>query len=311
MVYSSFSNNQSIAKALLNNNVEFNMDFFGLSTKPPFENIAGIIIILPFNLSLKLVNYALHQLPKLLNHPSSLLLITSNKKQSKIIIKWLEDTQVDFSKAKSQENFLFIVPEFKPFKIAQSDFKDFIFNIKYKKDLGEIEFFSSDGVFSKDKVDDGTDFLIDTILNEDLISEDAEIIDYFTGIGIIGISLSKFGLLKKVHFIESDLISLFLLKRNLKNNQISNSVVYETDGLIEPNIPPKSIDFIVANPPTHINKGDFKRFLQISKKLLKSQGKLMIVINNIIPYERTLKEYFPNPSNIIIFKHENYKIIVS
>jgi 16S rRNA G1207 methylase RsmC len=179
------------------------------------------------------------------------------------------------------------------------------------KDLTEFEFYSSSGVFSKDNIDDGTDFLIDKILNEELISENAEIIDYFAGIGVIGIILSRFVNLKRVHFIESDLISLFLLKKNLKYNQSSNSIVHELDGLIKPDISPKTIDFIIANPPTHIKKDDFKKFLQISKILLRNQGKLMIVINNIIPYERTLKEYFPNPSNIILFRRGNYKIIVS
>ena len=311
MVYSNCLKSQLIAKALLNDKIEFNMDFFGISSKPSLENIQDTIIILPINLSLDLLDYALYQLSKLLSESSSLLILANHKKQNEIIIKWLEDIQLDFSRVKSQENFLFSIPEFIPPTIAQSDFKDLIFKIKYKKDLGEIEFSSSNGVFSKDKVDDGTDFLIDTILNEGLISENVEIIDYFAGIGVIGITLSKYATLKKVHFVESDLVSLFLLKRNLKHNQISNSVIHEVDGLIKPDISPNTIDFIVANPPTHIKKDDFKKFLQISKILLKNQGKLMIVINNIIPYERTLKEYFPNPSNIVLFRKGNYKIIVS
>ncbi|MBY8991772.1 MAG: methyltransferase [Candidatus Lokiarchaeota archaeon] len=310
-VYSNCSKNQLVAKELLNNKIEFNMDFFGLISKPPLENIEGIIIILPINLSLDLLNYALHQLSKLLNHSCSILVISRNKKQNRTILNWLEDNQLEFSRVKSQEKFLFNIPEFKPSTIMQSDFKDIIFKIKYKKDFGEIELFSSSGVFSKDKVDDGTDFLLVTIINEKLIPENAEIIDYFAGVGVIGIVLSKFTSLKKVHFIESDVISLFLLKKNMIHNQISNTVVHELDGLLKPGIPPKTVDFIVANPPTHIKKDDFIKFLKISKTLLRDQGKLIIVINSIIPYERTLKEYFPNPSNIILFKKGNYKIIIS
>lgn len=311
MVYSNCSKNQLVAKALLNDKIELNMDFFGISSRSSVEKVEATIMILPSNLSLDLLGFALHQLSNLLSHPCSLLLIANNKKQAEIIISWLEDNQLDYSTAKSQEKFLFIISKFNPSIKIQPDFEDFIFKIKYKKDFGEIEFFSSNGVFSKDKVDDGTDFLIDTILNEDLISKNAEIIDYFAGIGVIGITLSKFATLKKVHFIESDLISLFLLKKNLKYHQISNSIVHEVDGLLKQKISSRTIDFIVANPPTHIKKDDFTKFLQVSRKLLKSQGKLMIVINNIIPYERTLKEYFPNPSKIILFKHGNYKIIVS
>ena len=310
-VYSNCSKNQLVAKELLNNKIEFTMDFFGLISKPSLENIEGTIIILPINLSLDLIDYALHQLSKLLNHSCAILLISSNKKQNKAIVKWLTDNQLEYSRAKSQDKSLFIISEFNPSNISLLDFKDFIFKITYKIDFSEIEFFSSPGVFSKDKVDDGTDFLLDTILNEKLIPKNAEIIDYFAGVGVIGIVLSKFTSLKKVHFIESDVISLFLLKRNLDHYQISNSFVHEVDGLLKPDISSKTIDFIVANPPTHIKKDEFKKFLQISKTLLKPQGKLMIVINNIIPYEQTLREYFPNPANILLFRRGNYKIIIS
>ncbi|MFX1375523.1 MAG: class I SAM-dependent methyltransferase [Promethearchaeota archaeon] len=309
--YSRLLENQFIAKELSKNNIEFKIHFFGISSTSKFEKITGTIIIFPINLSLDLINYALNQLFNLLSHPSFLLIIVSNEKQRETILNWLEDTELEYSKVKSQDKSLFVIPKFNPADKIQSEIKDFIFKINYKKDYGELEFFSADGVFSKDKVDDGTDFLIDTIINEGLISKNAEIIDYFAGIGIIGITLSKFTDLRKIHFIESDLISIFLLKRNLKHYQITNSIVHEMDGLIKPNIAPETIDFIVANPPTHIKKDDFKKFLQISKKLLKSQGKLIIVINNIIPYERSLKEHFPNPSNIISFKKGKYKIIIS
>ncbi|MBY8984617.1 MAG: methyltransferase [Candidatus Lokiarchaeota archaeon] len=287
------------------------MDFFGVSSKISFENITKTIVIFPSNLSLNLINYALHQMINLLTQPAAFLIITSHKKQSEIVVKWMDETRLDYSKTKSHDKILFFIPEFTPSNINKSDFEDYIFKINHKKDFGEFEFFSSDGVFSKDKIDDGTDFLIETILNEALISKDAEIIDYFAGIGVIGIILSKFLELKKLHCIESDLISLFLLKRNLKYHQIDNSIVHAMDGLVDPNIIPNSIDYIIANPPTHIKKEDFKTFLHLSRQLLKNQGKLLIVINSIIPYEHTLKEYFPNPSNIIIYQKNKYKIIVS
>lgn len=310
-VYSNILKNQFIAKEVQKNKIEFNMDFFGVSSKISLENITRIIVIFPSNLSLNLINYALHQMSNFLTQPAAILIIASHKKQSEIIVKWMDETRLEYSKAKSQDKNLFFIPEFTPSNISKSDFEDYIIKINYKKDFGEFEFFSSDGVFSKDKIDDGTDFLIDTILNEPLISKNAEIIDYFAGIGVIGIMLSKFLELKKLHCIESDLISLFLLKRNLKYHHINDSIVHEMDGLVNPIIIPNTIDYIIANPPTHIKKEDFKNFLQISRQLLKNQGKLMIVINSIIPYEHTLKEFFPNPSNIITYQKNKYKIIVS
>jgi 16S rRNA G1207 methylase RsmC len=83
------------------------------------------------------------------------------------------------------------------------------------------------------------------------------------------------------------------------------------DGLEKSNIVPGSIDLIVANPPTHIKKEEFQTFLKISKSLLKRQGTLAIVINKIIPYEHTLKEYFPYPSNLAVYTKNKYKVIVN
>jgi 16S rRNA (guanine1207-N2)-methyltransferase len=311
MIYTKFSENQLITQAILNNRLEFNMDFFGIESKQSFENIERTILILPINLSLDLLDYALQQLSKILHNPCSILIISNNKKQNIRILDWLEKNQILFSRVKSQEKFLYKIPEFSPSHILQSEIEDIIFKIKYKKDPNEIKLFSSNGIFSKDKVDDGTDFLIDTVISEEIISKNAEIIDYFAGIGVIGIILSNFTPLKKIHFIESDLLSLFLLKRNVKQNQISNSLIHEVDGFLQPDISPKTIDFIVANPPTHIKKEDFISFLKISKKLLKPQGRLIIVINQIMPYEITLKEHFPKPTNMKLFRRGNYKIIIS
>jgi 16S rRNA (guanine1207-N2)-methyltransferase len=310
-VYSSILKNQFLARQFLKRKIEFNMDFFGVSSKIPLEKVSKAIIFFPSNLALNLLTYALHQLFKLFSQPTAILIITSHKKQNEVVLKWANDARLEYSKTKSQDKVFYIIPEFNPSNGNQYDFEDYTFKIRYKKGSDDFEFFSSDGVFSKEKIDEGTDFLIETILNKELIPNNAEIIDYFAGIGVIGLVLSKFIDLKKVHFIESDIISLFLLKRNLKHYHTDNSIVHEMDGLEEPNIIPKTIDFILANPPTHIRKEDFKHFLQISSQLLKNQGKLIIVINTIIPYELTLKEYFPNPSEIVSYRKNKYKIIVN
>ncbi|MHA2280852.1 MAG: methyltransferase [Promethearchaeota archaeon] len=288
------------------------MDFFGVSNNTKLENITKTILFFPNYLSLGLVNYALHQLFDLLSQPTPLLIVVNNKKQNSVVLNWVEENKIDYLKAKNQNRFFYIIEKFNPSFINRTDFEDYIFKINYKKDFGEFEFVSSDGVFSKDKIDDGTDFLIDTILNDkDLNTNNAEVIDYFSGIGVIGIILSNKIEFKKIHFIESDLISLFLLKKNLDYYQIANSVIHEMDGLKKSTIPPKSIDLIVANPPTHIKKEEFKSFLQLTKNLLKNQGKLMIVINKIIPYEHTLRDHFPNPSNLVVSQKNNYKIIAN
>ncbi|KKK45979.1 MAG: putative S-adenosylmethionine-dependent methyltransferase [Candidatus Lokiarchaeum sp. GC14_75] len=309
-IYSSILRNQFLAEKIVNNEITVKMDFFGIYSNFLSENATMTIILFPTNLALNLVKYALHKIISL-SSTIALLIIVGNKKQNELISKLLELSQLEYSKSKSQSYNFYVIPKFNSTINIQSKFTDYTFKIQYKKNFSEFEFYSSDGVFSKDKVDDGTNFLIETVLKKTTISKDDEIIDYFSGLGVIGIVIAKKFRPKKIHFIESDIISLYLLKRNLNNYQIDRSVVHEMDGLEKPNIPFQTIDFIVANPPTHIRKEEFIHFLKISKDLLKIKGKLIIVINKIIPYEQTLKEFFPNPQKIDVYQKNNYKIIIN
>jgi 16S rRNA (guanine1207-N2)-methyltransferase len=310
-IHSKVLKHKYIADYIIKKKIDIKVDFFGISSKIHLRDVTKTIVFIPNTLALNLLNFVLDQLYKLLTQPNGLLIVISNSKQSLPILNWLEKNNLQYSKARSHGRIYYVIPEFCSSTANQTNFEDYIFKIEYKKKFGEFEFISSDGVFSKDKVDDGTDFLIDTILNEELISENAEVIDYFSGIGVLGLILSKELDLKETHFIESDLISLYLLKKNILAFQVNNVIVHEINGLERPTITPKTIDFIVANPPTHIKKADFKTFLRIAKYLLKPQGKLIMVINKIIPYERTLKSFFPNPSRIIIYSKNKYKVIAS
>ncbi|MFX1488721.1 MAG: class I SAM-dependent methyltransferase [Promethearchaeota archaeon] len=303
--------NQFLVNKIVKNQIEINMDFFGLSHEKLQHDVTKIIIIFPSNLALSLVNFALHQVSKMSKQPVSLLIITSNKKQEEVILNWLDENYLSVSKVKIQDKISYIIPEFHPPKSLKTDFEDCTYRIEYKKTYGKFDFISSDGVFSKDKIDEGTNFLIDTIISNGLISNNAEIIDYFSGIGVIGIVLSKLFDFSTIHFIESDFLSLYSLKKNLELHNIKDAIVHEIDGLEKSSITPGTVDYIIANPPTHIKKEEFRIFLKISKSLLKNQGKLIIVINRIIPYEETLKEYFPNPSNFLTYHKDNYKVIVN
>ncbi len=308
--YSNILKNQFLAEKILNNKITVTMDFFGIYSNFSSENATMTIILFPTNLALNLIKYALHKIFTL-SSTLALLIIVGSKKQNEVISKLLANSQLKYSKSKSQSYNFYVIPKFNSTLNIQSKFTEYIFKIQYKKDFSEFEFYSSDGVFSKDKVDVGTNFLIETVLKETKISKDDEIIDYFSGLGVIGIVIAKKFEPKKIHFIESDIISLYLLKRNLNNYQIDQSIVHEMDGLEKPNIPFQTIDFIVANPPTHIRKEEFINFLKISKDLLKIKGKLIIVINKIIPYEQSLKEFFPNPQKIDVYQKNNYKIIIN
>ena len=72
----------------------------------------------------------------------------------------------------------------------RTDLKSELRKIVYKIDDREFAFFSDNGIFSKDRIDFGSDLLIKTIIKK-LNRKNLKILDVGCGYGLIGITLSK------------------------------------------------------------------------------------------------------------------------
>ncbi len=136
----------------------------------------------------------------------------------------------------------------------------------------KITFASDNGVFSKDKIDYGSKFLVETFLKKADI-KNGSFLDLGCGYGFIGITLAK---ILDVQISMSDINkrAVHLTKINLKDNNIK-AQVYLSDGFTDIN---DIFDIIITNPPIRVGKNILLRLLLDSVSHLKNNGELWFVI---------------------------------
>lgn len=155
-------------------------------------------------------------------------------------------------------------------------------NQNLKSELRDINFslnehnfvFKSDnGVFSKNKIDYASLFLVKTFLTTNK-REINNILDIGCGYGFIGITLSKI-LNKHVDMFDINKRAVHLSKMNIDINQVDASVE-------ESNIYEKvenKYDLIITNPPIRVGKEILMEFLKGGLARLNKDGELWFVIS--------------------------------
>ncbi len=151
----------------------------------------------------------------------------------------------------------------------------------------DFKFFTDNGVFSKNRVDFGSELLIKTVLEEELSGNG---LDYGCGYGPIGITVSK---IKKVHIDMVDVNdrALLLARENIDNNS-SDNYVYSID---DNSFLDKSYDFVLTNPPIRAGKKVVQSIFLNSYNILKEGGALYIVIQKkqgLASAKKYLSDYF-------------------
>ena len=132
-IYSQILKNQFFTEEIIKNRIEINMDFFGVFHRIDQLDFTKIVIFFPNNLALNLVNFALYQMSKILGKLVSLLIIVNNKKQKEVILNWLGENEIMYTKTKIQDISFYIIPEIQPSKIENLGINDYVFSINYFK----------------------------------------------------------------------------------------------------------------------------------------------------------------------------------
>ena len=160
--------------------------------------------------------------------------------------------------------------------------------INFSYDENDFVFLSDNGVFSKNKVDYGSYFLLDTFLKNSKIK--SEILDVGCGYGFIGISLSKI-LNTQVDMCDINKRAVHLTQRNIDKNQVKASVV-ESNAYQNIN---NKYNLIITNPPVRAGKEVLLNILINAKDYLKENGELWYVLRKdqgAKSMAKTLSEYY-------------------
>ena len=160
------------------------------------------------------------------------------------------------------------------------------------------------GVFAHGRLDQGTALLLDTMTGMDI---DGDVLDFACGAGVIGACIAGTNEHASVSFLDNSALALQACEETLDTNKLSGTVL-ASDGLTEVTT---SYDLIISNPPIHAGiKTDTHlsiRLLDNVREHIRPAGRLIMVANKHLPYERWLERKFRRVSELS--SNDHFKII--
>lgn len=162
-------------------------------------------------------------------------------------------------------------------------------NIEDELDGMPLRLVSLPGVFSAEKLDEGTRFLLQNLP----VVDGKTVLDFGCGNGVIGLTARRLGA-AKVDMVDHNLFAISCARRNINASGFSEVQAYLGNGLDD--LPRNGYDLILSNPPFHHGKkvdySTTEKFIQDSYHLLKPGSKLILVANQFIRYDRLLNTTF-------------------
>jgi 16S rRNA (guanine1207-N2)-methyltransferase len=154
----------------------------------------------------------------------------------------------------------------------------------------ELKLYSLPGVFSYNNLDEGTRLLLDTYAP----SPGEKVLDLGCGYGIIGLQAARAG--AAVDLVDDNLLAVAAAKANLARYRIQNGRVLASDCANA--VLDQRYTLVMTNPPFHTGKmveyGVASTFISQAYQVLHPGGRLVLVANKFIRYDRLMREVFQN-----------------
>lgn len=138
----------------------------------------------------------------------------------------------------------------------------------------DFTFTTDSGVFSKTRLDYGTELLIETVL-ADQPKMTGRLVDLGCGYGPVGIVFKRAQPALDVTLCDINQRALTLARQNAKNNQVAYLTILKSDILAEVAGP---VDYILTNPPIRTGKQTVFAFYTEACEKLRPGGILYVVI---------------------------------
>jgi 16S rRNA (guanine1207-N2)-methyltransferase len=171
---------------------------------------------------------------------------------------------------------------------------------------GAVELASLPGVFSADRLDVGTAFLLQHL---DL-RPGLRVLDAGCGYGPIGVAAARRGAVWTT-MLDVNMLAVAAAAENLRRlNLAAAAEALPSDGLEAAAGP---YDLVVSNPPFHagreVDTAMTTAFIAEARALLAPGGRLALVANRFLPYERHLAPHFAHVETTAAGK--SYKLLVA
>lgn len=182
-----------------------------------------------------------------------------------------------------------------------------------KQVVGETVFFSKPGIFGWNKIDRGSELLIEA-LNSFLSSsasfsslslKNSTLLDLGCGYGYLSIKARELGF-TNINATDNNAAAINACSHNFKLYDIQGDVIADNHAENHQ----KKYDIILCNPPFHKGfdhtKGLTKVFTQQSFALLKPGGMAFFVTNQFIAIEKIAEKLFS--STVLLLKKDGFKV---
>ena len=244
----------------------------------------------------QLVKHRIAELLKLLRPKGELFIAGRKKEGINRYSRFLKELEGEIKKVEQRESTRLYrcrnalkpeIPEVEIEKIFESEIN------------GEkIDFTTCEGLFSYNSLDDASKLLIENVE----IDSDKEVLDLCCGYGAIGIWLNKLHKCN-VSFSDDSSLATYYTQRNVDEQSLEASIITCDclDGI------ERKFDVIVTNPPTHQGSDITDEIFRESFNHLREGGKLYLVYNQNMNFERKLADIFRETSTVA--ERENFKLL--
>ena len=183
--------------------------------------------------------------------------------------------------------------------------------IKYTIQNKKFEFITDNGVFSKSKVDFGTDLMLNEFLkkNRGLEVEKIKILDIGCGYGVVSVILKSFYPEISITLSDVNERALELSEENLKKYGISDYHIIKSSAFEKIT---EKFDVILSNPPIRAGKDIIFKIYSEAYEHLNENGKFYCVIqtkHGAKSTQKKLMEIFGNCDTVTI--DGGYRIFLS
>ncbi len=148
------------------------------------------------------------------------------------------------------------------------------------------------GVFSRDGLDEGTRFLIETMK----VGEADRVLDLGCGAGSIGLVAARMAHNGEVTLLDVDLRAVRCASRNLELNAVENASVALSDAFEA--VSGQTFDLILSNPPSHEGATTGRAFVRGAARHLASDGQFLVVSTRGNPYRLQMVKQFERVEEI-------------
>jgi 16S rRNA (guanine1207-N2)-methyltransferase len=168
-----------------------------------------------------------------------------------------------------------------------------------------VRFVSRPGVFAGFALDEGTRVLIEAM---QLNPTDA-VLDLGCGSGVVGLIAARLCPQGHVTLVDASSTAVEAARRTLALNGVTNAEVLVSDCAAA--VFDREFDVVVTNPPFHQGFGVeyevARQFILDAARVLRPGGRLYLVANRFIRYDRWIEEAFGNV--IAIYEDNRYRVL--